>query len=136
MNAIDYLRNEIRSYFPESSELQLSSTFALHRRFNFYFEITSGYPFLLYLNWDGEGDRFTLKCLEFNDSEVLSRLIRVYPEMGSKSFNIGKPRTTVSFIYDADNKLRPTEFKGLTNVNVDSNDMTGFTLMQCVDPAF
>ncbi|MCF0058457.1 hypothetical protein [Dyadobacter sp. CY356] len=69
MNAIDYLRDEIKLYFPESSELVLSGVFAQRRRFNFYFKIRDKYPYLLYLNWDGEYDQFILKCLEFANEE-------------------------------------------------------------------
>jgi hypothetical protein len=135
MDAIDNLRNDIKSYFPESSELQLSSYFAKHRRFNFYFKITDDYRFLLYLNWD-EGDRFTLKCLEFNDTEILNKLIDAYPETGSKAFNIGKPRSTAAFIFRGENRLSVTDLKGSVDINFDWNEISGKKLMQCVDPAF
>ena len=136
MDAIDNLRDEIKSYFPESSELKLSKKFAQHRRFNFYFKIIPDYSYLLYLNWDGEGEyRFTLKCLEFSNAEVLNDLIEAYPETGSKVFNIGKPRSTVSFIYRSENKLSVTDVKGAVDINFDWNEITAKKLMECVDPA-
>ena len=125
MNTIDYLRDEIKRHFPESSELQLSGDFAQRRRFNFYFKIKDKYPYLLYLNWDGEYDQFILKCLEFVNEEILEKLIAEYPESGAKTFNLGKPCFTVSFIYHARNLkssplallsadfLRPIRFFGV-----------------------
>ena len=135
MDAIDNLRSEIKNYFAKSRELQLSGSFSQHRRFNFYFEIELDTPYLLYLNWD-EGDRFTLKCLEFAGSELLSNLIKTYPELGSKTFNVGQPRSMVSFIYRSANHLTVTELKGAINLQLDSRDISGAQLMQCVDPGF
>ena len=133
MDAIDSLRAAIKSYFPESSELQLSSHFATHRRFNFYFKITSDYSYLLYLNWD-EGDRFTLKCLEFSSADLLGGLIDSYPELGTKTFNVGKPRSTVSFIYMDEDKLKVTDMKGAVDIRFDWNSTTFKKLMESVDP--
>ena len=134
MNAIDYLRGEIKAYFHDASELQLSSHFAAHRRFNFYFKIKNDCPYLLYLNWDGEYDKFILKCLEFPDAEILTGLIKAYPETGSKIFNIGKPKSTISFICRDENKLSVSDFKGPSSVNIDSKEISGNQLMQCIDP--
>lgn len=132
MEAIDYLRGEIKSYFPESTELRLSGI--AQRRFNFYFEISENTPFLVYLNWDGEYDRFILKCLEFASAEILAELIRTYPETGSKVFNSGKPKSTISFIFLGENKLSVSDFKGSSSVLIESKEITGNTLMQCIDP--
>lgn len=134
MDPIDYLRNEIKSYFPESAELNLSSSFAQHRRFNFYFEITANYPFLLYLNWDGEGNEFILKCLSFSSAEILNKLIQAYPETGSKAFNIGQPKSVVSFIFRGEDKLYVANCKGLNDSNINYNEITGQKLMECIDP--
>ena len=134
MNPIDYLRNEIKSYFSDSCELLLSSIYAQNRQFNFYFKITDNYPFLLYLNWDGEYDRFTLKCLEFNNPERLNQLIADYPEKGAKSFNEGQPKLTVAFICYGENKLSVIDLKGISHVDVQSGDISGEKLMECVDP--
>ena len=134
MDSMDYLRSEIKTYFPESSELQLSGILATHRRFNFYFKIRSDYPFLLYLNSDGESERFTLKCLEFSSPELLSTLIDAYPETGTKIFNIGKPKLTASFIYRSENKLSITDLKGPISIHFDWNNTSGNKLMECVDP--
>lgn len=134
MPAIEYLRNEIKNYFSKSRELQLSETFPSGRRFNFYFEIDIEARFLLYLNWD-EGDRFTLKCLEFSDPELLNTLIKAYPENGSKTFNIGQPRSTVSFIFRNENHLTVTEVKGVINLHLESRDISAPQLIKCVDPA-
>ena len=135
MEAIDYLRDEIKSYFTESSELQLSSYYAQHRRFNFYFKITDNYPYLLYLNWDGEGNHFTLKCLEFNSCEILDTLIGKYPEKGAKSFNIGRPKLMVDFVYRDQDRLYISEYKGGIQEQVQSNEISRQRLMECVDPA-
>ena len=134
MNAIDYLRDAIKTYFPESSELHLSGFYKNHRRFNFYFEIKAECPFLLYLNWDGDEDRFTLKCLEFINPEILRKLVSAYPDTGSKAFNIGKPRSVVSFFYLGENRLSALEFKGTISLNIESNEITAAQLMQCIDP--
>jgi len=134
MEAIDDLRKEIKSYFPESSELQLSSSYAQHRRFNFYFEIKKDYAFLLYLNWDGDSDRFTLKCLEFSDPQTLDALIAAYPQSGARTFNIGNPRSAVSFIYLAQNRLRVTERRGVINATDESGEISGNQLIRCIDP--
>jgi len=134
MEAIDYLRTEIKSYFTESSELQLSSYFAQHRRFNFYFKITGNYPYLLYLNWDGEGNHFTLKCLEFNSCELLDTLIAEYPEKGAKSFNIGQPKLMLDFIYRDQDRLYVTDYKGGSHEHVYAHEITRRKLMECVDP--
>jgi len=132
MDAIDYLRGEIKSYFPESSELRLLDT--QQRRFNFYFKIKADSLYLIYLNWDGEYDKFILKCLEFPDAEILTGLIKAYPETGSKIFNIGKPKSTISFICLDENKLSVSDFKGPSSVNIDSKEISGNQLMQCIDP--
>ena len=132
MEAIDYLRGEIKSYFPESTELRLSGI--AQRRFNFYFEITANAHFLIYLNWDGEYDRFILKCLEFTNAEILAGLISTYPESGSKVFNSGKPKSTISFICLGENKLSVSDYKGSSSVLIESREITGAKLMQCIDP--
>lgn len=134
MNPIDYLRNEIKSYFSESSELLLSSVYAQNRQFNFYFKIIDNCPFLLYLNWDGDYDRFTLKCLEFASPETLNRLMAAYPEKGAGAFNEGKPKVTVSFICYGENKLSVIDIKGLSHTDVHSGDISGVKLMAFVDP--
>jgi len=134
MDPIDYLRNEIKSYFPESSELKLSSAFAQHRRFNFYFKITNNSSFLLYLNWDGEGNEFILKCLEFTSVEILNKLILAYPEAGSKAFNIGQPKSAVSFIFRGENNLYIANCKGSNDSNINFNEISGQKLMECIDP--
>ncbi len=134
MNAIDYLRDEIKSYFPESSELQLSGEFAQRRRFNFYFKIKDNYSYMLYLNWDGEYDQFILKCLEFTNEEILEKLIAAYPETGAKTFNLGQPCLTVSFIYRGENKLAVLDFKGPVDAEIHSREISGIKLMECVDP--
>jgi hypothetical protein len=134
MNAIDYLRGEIKAYFHDASELQLSSRFAAHRRFNFYFKIKNDCPYLLYLNWDGEYDRFILKCLEFGQAEILDKLIAEYPENGAKTFNLGQPYRTVTFIYKGENRLSVLDFKGPVDGDIQSSEITGYELMQSVDP--
>ena len=134
MDPIDYFRNEIKSYFPQSTELTLSKAYAQHRRFNFYFTIKENYPYLLYLNWDGEGDRFTLKCLEFKTAEILSGLAAAYPENGSKSFNAGQPKTTVSFIFRNQDNLAVTEFRGSESNQLKGSEIIGKRLMESVDP--
>jgi hypothetical protein len=134
MKSIDYLRNEIKSYFPESIELQLSAYFAQHRRFNFYFKIKDNYPFLLYLNWDGEYDRFILKSLAFSNAEILEKLIAQYPENGAKTFNLGQPHKTVSFLYHYENKLSVLEFKGPVDAQIHSTQLSGNKLLQSIDP--
>lgn len=134
METIDYLREEIKSYFPHSAELQLSSTYAQQRRFNFYFKITDHYPYLLYLNWDGEYDRFILKCLEFADAQTLTGLMSEYPDKGARTFNIGQPKCTVSFIFHTADKPSVIDFKGPENVYVQSGEISGEALMKCVDP--
>ena len=135
MDTIHYLRAEIKSYFPESSELQLSSSVAQNRRFNFYFKITEDVRFLIYLNWDGESNILVLKCLEFSNTEVLNKLVKEYPEGGSKTFNIGQPMSTVMFIYRGENKLSVKELKGSASIHFDWNEVSGKKLMECVDPA-
>ncbi len=135
MDSIDYLRSEIKLYFPDSEELQLSSHYAQQRRFNFYFKIKDEYPFLLYLNWDGDGDRFTLKCLEFNSAETLDMLASIYPGKGSNTFNMGKPKVTVAFIYRGENRLFVSELKGSDQWDIHRTDITADRLMQCLDPA-
>lgn len=135
MKSIDYLRGEIKSYFPKSSELLLSSIYAQNRQFNFYFKITANYPCLLYLNWDGEYDRFTLKCLEFSSPERLDQLMADYPEKGAKSFNEGQPKRTIAFIYHSENRLSIIDTKGIARDKVHSGEISGVTLMECVDPA-
>ncbi|SKB51256.1 hypothetical protein [Dyadobacter psychrophilus] len=134
MDVLNYLRDEIKAYFPESSELQLSSAFANHRRFNFYFEIAPQQRFLLYLSWDGDYDRFTLKSLEFSSEEELERLAAAYPEKGSKAFNIGRPRATVSFESRGGNNLSALEFKGAVRLDTNVKELSGRELMQCVNP--
>ena len=134
MDPIDYIRAEIKSHFPESRELQLSSYFANHPRFNFYFSIKADYSYLLYLNGDEEGKRFTFKCLEFSDADILNELIAGYPKTGSKVFNIGKPKSTISFINLGEDRLAVTEVRGSINGHIDSHEISGSKLMQCVDP--
>jgi len=135
MESIDYLRREIKTYFPESQELQLSSYFAQHRRFNFYFQLTNDYRYLLYLNWDGDGNHFTLKCLEFESPELLDSLIAEYPEKGAKSFNIGHPKLMVDFLYRDQDRLYVTDYKGETQEPIQHIEITRNKLMECVDPA-
>ena len=134
MDAIDYIRTEIKTYFPDSSELQLSSYFAKHPRFNFYFSLKTDYQFLLYLNGDEDGKRFTFKCLEFNSPEILNELITAYPQTGSKVFNIGKPKSTISFINMGEGRLAVTEARGVINGEIESSEISGSKLMHCVDP--
>ncbi|NIJ54787.1 hypothetical protein [Dyadobacter arcticus] len=134
MDALNYLRKEIKSYFPESSELMLSSYFANHPRFNFYFKIIENERYLLYLNWDGDDLRYTLKCLEFNDWETLKGLIDFYPSAGSKAFNIGKPRTVISFLYREEGRLAALEYKGAINHQTDSPEISGNQLLRGIDP--
>ncbi|PWJ58735.1 hypothetical protein CLV98_103101 [Dyadobacter jejuensis] len=112
MQAIDHLRQEIKNHFPHSKELALSSRFALNRQFNFYFEIAPDSPYLLYLNWDGDGIIYILKCLVFKDNETLSRLKNAYPETGSSAFNEGKPRTTITFRFHDPQRLYIQEVTG------------------------
>ena len=134
MDALNYLREEIKSYFFESTELQLSSAYANQRRFNFYFEIASGQRFLLYLSWEGDDERFTLKCLEFSDWETLKKLIDAYPETGSKAFNIGQPRSTISFFYLGKDRLSALDYKGVIKGHIDSSEISGRQLMGCINP--
>lgn len=134
MDALNDLREVIKSYFSDSSELYLSSSYANLRRFNFYFQIAPEQRFLLYLNWDGDGSRFTLKCLEFDSLETLQKLTDIYPDAGSKAFNIGKPRSVVSFFYQGENRLSALEFKGEIGLHIDSREISGNQLLQCVDP--
>lgn len=134
MNSLLDLRHWIKSYFSESSELQLSSAFDSHRRYNFYFEIIPETTYLLYLNWDGHGDIFVLKCLEFSSSKLLDELKTAYHDIGAKAFNIGQPRTTVSFKYENPNKLTNTTYKGVFCEPTDSSEISCDQLMRCVDP--
>jgi hypothetical protein len=134
MEALNYLRNDIKSYFAESSELCLSDHFTSFRRFNFYFEIVPGTAYLLYLNWDGEYNRFTLKCLEFEHAALLKGLIDSYPDAGAKVFNVGKPRSTVSFLYRADHVITSLDFRGDIRHYAHHQEITTRQLMECVDP--
>jgi hypothetical protein len=134
MDVLNYLRGEIKSYFPESNELQLSGYFSNQRRFNFYFEIAPKQRHLLYLSWDGEYDRFTLKSLEFSNDDVLKALMDTYPDKGSKSFNIGKPVSVVSFECRGQNKLSALEFGGNIRADIHAREMSGQELMQSIDP--
>ncbi|WP_157488034.1 hypothetical protein [Dyadobacter crusticola] len=136
MDALTYLREEIKTYFPDSKELQLSGSLANQPRFNFYFEITCGLRFLLYLNWDGDGDGFTLKCLEFVEPGVLKKLISSYPDAGSKVFNIGQPRSTIGFLYKGENKLQPLFTSGYLNEPLGISDITVGELLNSIDPTF
>ncbi|WP_342088331.1 hypothetical protein [Dyadobacter sp. OTU695] len=132
MNSLDYLRDQIKTYFPESKELQLSAAFDGQRRFNFYFEIAPGQRHLLYLNWDGDIDGFTLKCLEFQDAALLEELIGAYTEKGSKMFNVGQPVATLSFVYQGNDNLRVRNYKGKTHI--DSHEISARNLMYAVNP--
>lgn len=132
MESLEYLRSEIKIYFPESKELQLSSAYDGQRRFNFYFKIAKEQRHLLYLNWDGDGDRFTLKCLEFPNAPTLGELCAAYTEKGSKMFNMGQPIATLSFIYRESDRLSVTGYKG--NRNPESPEISGRQLMYCVNP--
>jgi hypothetical protein len=134
MDVLNYLRDEIKAYFPESCELQLSSAFANQRRFNFYFEIAPEQRFLLYLSWDGDYDRFTFKSLEFSSVDVLRTLADAYPEKGSRTFNIGRPRSTVSFESKGNGNLSALEFKGEINFDTNAKEISGRELMKCVNP--
>jgi hypothetical protein len=134
MEALNYLREEIKSYFFESTELQLSSAFANHRRFNFYFEIATGQPYLLYLSWEGDDERFTLKCLEFSVPDILKKLIAAYTNIGSKAFNIGQPRSTISFFYLGKDRLSALDYKGVINGHIDSSEISGRQLMGSINP--
>lgn len=136
MDSIEYLRGEIKAYFTASTELKLSERYDNQRRFNFYFQIVEDSRFLLYLNWDGDGNRFTLKCLEFEDAAILNKLIADYTQAGSRVFNIGKPKSLVSFIYLGNGRLSGTLFTNTNSFEFDSGEMSGMDLMQCVDPAF
>ena len=132
MNALDYLRDEIKNYFPDSRELQLSEAFDGQRRFNFYFEIAPGQKYLLYLNWDGDIDGFTLKCLEFPNESVLQELSAAYTEKGSKMFNIGQPIATLSFLCEREDQLRVRDYKGKRHL--DSREISARSLMYAVNP--
>lgn len=132
MNSLDYLRDEIRTYFPESKELQLSEAFDGQRRFNFYFEIAPEQRHLLYLNWDGDIEGFTLKCLEFPDPVLLKELTEAYSEKGSKMFNIGQPVATLSFVYQGKDNLRVRNYKGRTHI--DSHEISARNLLYAVNP--
>jgi hypothetical protein len=134
MELLNDLRQFVKSYFPESSELQLSSAFAGHRRFNFYFKIIDDCPFLLYLNWDGDYDRFTLKCLEFSSNDLLQQLIKSYTDIGSKAFNVGRPRSRVTFSYLEKNRLVNLNFDGNVHDYGHYQEMNGEQLMHCIDP--
>jgi hypothetical protein len=136
MDVIDYLRDEIKEYYPESSELRLSSRFDKQPRFNFYFQIKPDCRFLLYLNWDGEGRYFTLKCLEFMNEQLLTELRNEYTEKGFRVFNAGHPKSTLSFVYHDKNKLKGTEFIGTNSFTFDHSSMTGSDVMQCINPHF
>lgn len=132
MNALDYLRDEIKIYFPDSRELQLSSAYDGQRRFNFYFEIAPDQKYLLYLNWDGDIDGFTLKCLEFPDAPVLKELAEAYTDKGSKMFNMGRPVAALSFVYHDKDKLRVRDYKG--GRHLDSKEISARNLMYAVNP--
>jgi hypothetical protein len=132
MNSLDYLRDQIRTYFPESKELQLSPAFDGQRRYNFYFEIAPNQRHLLYLNWDGDIDGFTLKCLEFPDLILLNELIGAYTEKGSKVFNIGQPVATLSFVYQGNDNLRVRTYTGKTHI--DTHEISARNLMYAVNP--
>lgn len=132
MDSLDYLRDEIKIYFPESQELQLSSAFDGQRRYNFYFEIAPDQRYLLYLNWDGDIDGFTLKCLEFPDSVLLKELTDAYTDKGSKMFNIGQPIATLSFVYCEKDRLAVRSYKG--KAPVDSSEISARQLMYAVNP--
>ena len=134
MDAIDTLRGEIKSYFSESSELQLSSYFAKHPRFNFYFSLKANTPFLLYLNVDGDSNRFVLKCLEFNSANILDSLIESYHESGSKVFNSGQPKSTISFIYRDINRLSVQNVKGSVAECIHSQEVTVTELLAAIAP--
>ncbi len=136
MDSIEYLRGEIKTYFPASTELRLSERFDTQPRFNFYFQIVEHSRYLLYLNWDGDGNRFTLKSLEFESAEVVNKLAADYPQIGSRVFNIGKPKSLVSFIYRGNGRLSGTLFTNTNSFEFDSGEMSGMDLMQCIDPAF
>ena len=133
-DALTYLREEIKNYFPESKELQLSGSLANQPRFNFYFEITGGLRFLLYLNWDGDGEGFTLKCLEFVEAGVLKKLVTSYPNFGSKVFNIGQPRSTIGFLYKGRNTLQPLFTSGYFNEPLGTSDISCGQLLNSIDP--
>ena len=132
-DALQHLRTDIKSYYPDSAELLLSGALAGQPRFNFYFEIAPGQRFLLYLNWDGDGYGFTLKCLEFPDVETLQKLIDAYPANGSKVFNMGQPRSAVSFSYMPKSTLRPFSSRGVLNSELPSEVSSG-ELLTCIDP--
>lgn len=134
MEAIDLLRGEIKSYFPESSELQLSGYFAKHLRFNFYFSLKASHPYLLYLNVDGDSNRFVLKCLEFHSTDILHNLIESYPEFGSKVFNIGQPKSTASFIYLSENRISVQNVKGSVAEYVQIHQITIQDLVARIAP--
>lgn len=134
MDVLHYLRGEIKSYFPESKELQLSDHFTNYRRFNFYFEIAPNQRHLLYLSWDGDYDRFTLKSLEFSSNDVLQVLVNDYPTKGSRSFNIGKPVSIISFEGKGQNQLSALEFAGIIQANIHAKDISGQELMRGIDP--
>ncbi|MCE7060857.1 hypothetical protein [Dyadobacter sp. CY343] len=136
MDALTYLRDGIRTYFSESTELQLGGKLATQRRFNFYFKINPAEPYLVYLNWDGEEDRFTLKCLEFSDPGQLNQLVAAYPETGSKVFNAGKPRSAVSFLYQGKSRLSRLHFNGVINEKIEAPEIDAPQLLRCVDPFY
>jgi hypothetical protein len=133
MEALDFLKKELKSYYPESAELQLSPAYAGQRRFNFYFSIEDRQRFLLYLNWDGD-DRFILKCLEFSDTPTLRKLMEAYYDAGSKSFNAGQPRSAVSFVVHNNAHIRALEFRGVINGDGHPRDLGPDELMRSVAP--
>ncbi|MHA4739837.1 hypothetical protein [Dyadobacter sp. MSC1_007] len=132
MDSLEYLRDEIKTYFPDSRELQLSAAFDGQRRYNFYFEIAPEQRHLLYLNWDGDIDGFTLKCLEFPDEVILKELTDAYTDKGSKVFNMGQPIATLSFVYQEKDRLSVRSYKG--NAPIDSREISARQLMYGVNP--
>ncbi|MCF0074375.1 hypothetical protein LZD49_28080 [Dyadobacter sp. CY261] len=132
MNSLDYLRDEIKIYFPESRELLLSSAYDGQRRYNFYFEMAPDQRYLLYLNWDGDIDGFTLKCLEFPDAVLLKELSDAYTDKGSKVFNIGQPIAALSFVYHEKDRLKMRSYKG--KAHIDSPEISARQMMFSVNP--
>lgn len=132
MNSLNDLRDEIRTYFPESRELQLSKAFDGQRRFNFYFQIAPDQRHLLYLNWDGDIDGFTLKCLEFPDARRLQELADAYTDKGSKMFNIGQPVAALSFVYHGKDRLKVRSYQG--KARLESSEISARHLMYAVNP--
>tara|TARA_R110002124_G_scaffold204112_5_gene370571 strand:- start:1002 stop:1409 length:408 start_codon:yes stop_codon:yes gene_type:complete len=134
MKSIESLRTEIKAFYQTSKELTLSEKFVKHRQFNYYFQINTDTPYLLYLNMGEEGIRFTLKCLEFPDVSTLQMLIANYPHLGSSSFNMGHPIKAVSFLYHFPNTISITEVRGNVAIEAGNTEISIAELLEVIAP--